>query len=46
MNDAGKSVAPRFLLTSQCQSVRKQYPIPYFNPKINHEKRVAARTIK
>ena len=35
MKDEGKFVSPNLCFTSQCQLVRKQYPKPYQNPKIN-----------
>jgi len=41
INEAGIPVSPSLRFTSQCHSVRKQYPSPYFNPSTNQEKIVA-----
>ena len=46
IKDEGKSVSPSLFFTSQCQAVKKQYPKPYQNPKINQLPNVSAMVIK
>lgn len=46
IKDEGKLVSPSFFFTSQCQSVKKQYPKPYQNPRMNQLPNVSAMVIK
>ena len=46
IKEEGKLVSPSFFFTSQCQSVKKQYPKPYQNPNMNQLPNVSAMVIK
>lgn len=41
INELGRFSSPNCLFIFQCQSVRKQYPKPYFIPNSSHEANVS-----